>query len=100
MYMIVEFTATSEIAIIPIEWLVGKSQTHALWPPYDSGKARLACVNREQPGENWQSYAVKIMYRSGKDLWAVILHAYDVLPYKVICMKLMNIILLYNYIMI
>ena len=80
MYMIVEFSSSSEIAIIPIEWMVGKSKTHALWPPYDSGKARLDCINKERPGANWQSYAVKIMYKSGKDLWAVILHPYDVLP--------------------
>ena len=47
MYMIVEFPTTSEIAIIPIEWMVGKSKTHALWSPYDSGKARLDCINKE-----------------------------------------------------
>ena len=77
--MIIEFPSTSEIPIIPIEWMVGKSKTHALWPPYDSGKACLACINKERPGANWQSFAVKIMYKSGKDLWAVIFHPYDVL---------------------
>ena len=47
MYMIVEFPSSSEIAIIPIEWMVGKSKTHALWTPYDSGKAGLDCINNE-----------------------------------------------------
>ena len=75
--MIVEFPSSNEIAIIPTEWMVGKNC--ALWPPYDSGKARLVCINKERPGANWQSYAVKIMYKSVKDTWAVILHPYDVL---------------------
>ena len=51
----------------------------ALRPPYNSGKARLACINREQPGTNVQPFAVKIMHRSDNDLWAVIWQPNDVL---------------------
>ena len=75
MYMIVEFPSSSEITIIPIEWMVGKSKTHALWSPYDSGKAGLLSTRNdlERIGSRSQSRSCT------KALWAVILHPYDVL---------------------
>ena len=68
----------SKIRLVPVEWLLGNNC--ALWPPNDSGSnIHLAYISKEPPGANWQSVAIKIMYRSSKDLWAVILQPHPVL---------------------
>ena len=75
MYVVIEFPLSNEVAVIPTEWMVGKNC--ALWPPYDSGKARLACINKEWPGANRQSFAVKICTEAVRT--CVFLRPYDAL---------------------
>ena len=48
MYMVVEFTLSNEIAVIPNEWL--PDSNCALWLPYDSGsKIRITAIESAHP---------------------------------------------------
>lgn len=64
MYILVEFTDNSEIEVIPENWLDGNNC--AVWPPYKTpARLRKAVQNKEDPGDDWSSFPVRVMYTNG-----------------------------------
>jgi hypothetical protein len=68
MYLLVEFTDTKEVAVVPENWLDGTAC--AVWPTHIRASSKLtsAVMQKMEPGENWPSFPIKELYRSGKYL--------------------------------
>ena len=68
MYVLVEFTDSNDIAVIPHNWLEGTSC--ALWPSHVRMTAKLNLMVRQkaEPGETWPALPIKELYRNGKIL--------------------------------
>ncbi|KAL5022613.1 hypothetical protein ScPMuIL_001768 [Solemya velum] len=63
MYLVVEYTDNNELAIIPENWLDGRSC--ALWPPYKSSlRINSTVCKNERPNETWKSFPIRELYRS------------------------------------
>jgi len=64
-YAIVEFTDTTEIAVIPSIWLTNDEE--ARWPPYRSStRLNTPVKTKEVACDGWTTYTVRVMYKSGK----------------------------------
>ena len=73
-FIILLFTKTDEIGVIPSNWLTDK--THCVWPDFKSQiKINNTIIHSEQPGD-WATYEIKVIstscnYQSGYKLYAV-----------------------------
>ena len=67
MYVLVEYTDEQNVAVIPDNWLDGRSC--ALWPDDIKGPGKLmkAVVSKMTPRDSWRSFPIKELYRNGKD---------------------------------
>jgi len=66
MFLVVEFTDTNEVDVVPSLWMQDQeveSYGNCYWPSYKTTdrllKAKLA---HEQPRDSWTQYAVEIIY--------------------------------------
>ena len=68
MYLLVEFTDSKEVAIIPDNWLDGTSC--AVWPSHIRMTSKLTGAVKQKctPGKNWPAFPIKEMYRNGESL--------------------------------
>ena len=65
MYLLVEFTDNSELAVVPDSWLEGSHC--AVWPPYKSSTRLIkAVIHKEPPTESWKAYPIRVLYKNGK----------------------------------
>lgn len=67
MFLLVEFTESKELAIIPDNWIDSQGRQCALWPPFkNTVKLVRAVITKEPPLESWKSYPIRELYRNGK----------------------------------
>lgn len=65
MYLLVEFTDNSELAVVPNNWLDGNMC--AVSPPFKtSTRLTQAVLQKEPPTESWQAYPIRVLYKDGK----------------------------------
>jgi hypothetical protein len=63
MYILVEFTEQKEISVVPSNWV---SDNNAVWPPFkSSSRMRKAIEAKMVPGDDWEAYPVRELYRNG-----------------------------------
>lgn len=65
-FVIVEFTQSQEVAVIPSSWTKGESM--AFWPPYKQGDRINSAVRRRElvNPDVWELFAIRILRNYGK----------------------------------
>lgn len=63
MFYIVEFYETQEVEVVPAAWV---ADDVCQWPTYyKPDELAKAIKNEEQPGDLWEEYRVRILYKAG-----------------------------------
>jgi len=66
MFYIVEFLETQEVEVVPALWV---EEDVCQWPAqYRRDELVKAIRNEEQPGNTWDAYCVRILYKAGMDI--------------------------------
>lgn len=66
MFLLVEFTESKTVNIVLEDWFEDGTTK---WPNYKSdGRINRAIMKREEPGEDWKEYDVRVLSKSGKDI--------------------------------
>ncbi|XP_060565983.1 uncharacterized protein LOC132725006 [Ruditapes philippinarum] len=62
MYILVEFTEQKEISVVSSNWV---SDNNSVWPPFkSSSRMRKAIEAKMIPGDDWEAYPVRELYRN------------------------------------
>ncbi|XP_049897756.1 uncharacterized protein LOC126388602 [Epinephelus moara] len=62
MFYIVEFYETQEVEVVPAAWV---ADDVCQWPTYyKPDELAKAIKNEEQPGDSWEEYRVRILYKA------------------------------------
>ena len=73
LYVVVHFTATDEVELVPYIWLRDNGR-QTLWPPFSAKAVTKAVKDRLVPRTTdeqvWERYTVRILRRCGKYLAA------------------------------
>lgn len=64
MFLLVEFTENKTVNIVLEDWFEDGTTK---WPNYKSDdRINRAVMKREEPGEGWKEYDVRVLSKSGK----------------------------------
>ncbi|KAG1713953.1 hypothetical protein GQR58_002021 [Nymphon striatum] len=62
MFLVVEFTLCNSTSIIPQEWY---NNGETWWPDYQNDhRVARAVMNREEPGQSWEKFDVRVLVRT------------------------------------
>jgi len=71
MFLVVKFTESDEVEVIPEAWSAHQNGTVIChWPPYKSSVRFMKAVKSiESPVESWSSHEISVLYRHGEYTW-------------------------------
>ena len=63
-WIVVEFIESNSVAEVPHNWII--SSDKCVWPNWQSAaKIRNAVASHTPPGDNWETFAIKILKATG-----------------------------------